>query len=147
MSFALFLHALEEPFTEDDVRGAFGEYLSPHPLGGFFVEYDEMNQSIIDVSYDGARRTEFISVERPCGDERLFEALYHLLNARPSFLLATADPPEYLVANEASEAKARAELGESLEESGGNIRLISTLSELAEGIDGDSAEESDDFAD
>ncbi len=145
MSFALFLHALEEPFTEADVQRAFGDYLSPHPLGGFLLEYDELNQSIVDVGYDDARRTEFVSVERPCGDERLFEALYELLNAKLSFLVAPADPPEYLVANEASEAKARAELGESLEGSGGTIRLISTLSGILEGLDED--DDSDEWAD
>lgn len=105
MSFTLYIMALAEPFTETEILAAFGSHVSPDPHGDFRVRYDAQNESTILCDFTEERTTESFSVERPCGDDRLFVALHRLLSARPSFLTY---PDEELVCIVATDASASA---------------------------------------
>jgi hypothetical protein len=99
--------AVGEPFTEAELVHAFGSHLSVHPLGGFLVRYDDENESTVDCTFTEDRTTDSFSVDRPCGDDRLFHALHELLSGRPSFLTYPDDDLVCIVATQASAAAVR----------------------------------------
>jgi hypothetical protein len=86
MGFTLFVNAVEDRFTEAEILGAFGKYISPHPQGGWLVHYDDEHEAVIDCTFDAQRTTDAFSVDRPCATLRLFQALHELLSSRQSFL-------------------------------------------------------------
>ena len=73
-------------FDSTFVREAFGEFLSPHQISGYVVRYDSENESTIDLQEEGDGRVRCVSVDRPCGDDRLFVALHRVLSSVPSFM-------------------------------------------------------------
>lgn len=91
MGFTLFVNAVEDRFSEAEILGAFGEYISPHPHGGLWVRYDDQHDSVIDCRFDERRTTDAFSVDRPCAHAKLFQALHQLLSARPSFMTYPAE--------------------------------------------------------
>lgn len=86
MSFSLYAMALADPFTEAEILAAFGSHLSTDQSGDLQVRYDDENESTIFCDFTAERTAESFSIDRPCGDDRLFVALHQLLSARPSFL-------------------------------------------------------------
>lgn len=97
--------ALADPFTEAEILAAFGRHLSTDQSGDLQIRYDDQNESTVLCDFTAERTTESFSIERPCGDERLFVALHQLLSARPSFLTY---PDEELVCIVATEGYASA---------------------------------------
>ena len=65
---------------------AFGDHASPDQYGGLLVRYDAKNESTLLCDFTPERTTDSFSIDRPCGDDRLFVALHHLMSLRPSFL-------------------------------------------------------------
>jgi hypothetical protein len=132
MGFTLYLMPAEgQHFDSTAVREAFGEFLSPHPLGvGYLVCYDSENESTIDLQEEDDGRIGCVSVERPCGDERLFVALHRLLSSVPSFMTYPDEDLPCLVATpEAWEA-----VREHHPEMGEGLRLCLTPKDLSSGL-------------
>lgn len=99
--------ALSEPFAEAEILAAFGAHVSPDKYGGLCVRYDERNESTILCDFTPERTTDSFSVDRPCGDKRLFVALHRLLSARPSFLTYPSEELVCLVTTDASASAVR----------------------------------------
>jgi hypothetical protein len=102
MSFSLFITAVDDRFTEAEILGAFGNYISPHPHGGLRVHYDAEHESVIDCTFDAERTTDGFSVDRPCAHLKLFQALHGLLSARRSFMTYPEDELVCIVTTDAS---------------------------------------------
>lgn len=88
MGFSLYLFPTKgHHFDSAVVRRAFGEFLAPHPAGvGYIVRYDAENRSSIDLQEEDGGRVTCVSVDRPCGDDRLLVALHRVLSSIPSFM-------------------------------------------------------------
>ena len=132
MSFTLFVQTVAEPFTEQEVLEAFGEHLSPDPNGGFRVHYDAENESTLDCTFNEDRTADSLSIDRPCADHRLFEALHRLLGIRPSFLTYPDDDYVCIVASEASAARVRDKYAEEAPELVAAIQIRSSAGALGE---------------
>jgi len=130
MSFTLYVSALDQPFTEREILEAFGVHASRHPFGGLRVRYDAQNESIIDCTFGEERTTDAFSVDRPCGDDRLLEALHGLLAARPSFLTYPDEKCVCIVATEASASRVREKFGEEYPELVEALRVCATARAL-----------------
>ncbi len=107
MSFTLYLMPTEgEHFDVAVIREAFGEFLSEHPTGiGYRIRYDPENESTVDMEVTEDGKVDSLSVDRPCGDDRLFVALHRILASIPSFMTYPDEELPCLVATpEAADA-------------------------------------------
>jgi hypothetical protein len=85
-----------------DIQRVFGPQLEAGENEWWKVVYDEQNSCDILVDYLSSDKdfVHFISVQRPCGDRRLWEALFSVLEIGHCVLYFPADRPPLLVANE-----------------------------------------------
>ena len=128
MSFSLYVMALADPFTETEILAAFGSHVAADRDGDLQIRYDDQNESTIFCDFTAARTAESFSINRPCGDGRLFVGLHELLSVRPSFLTY---PDEELVCIVATEAFASAVRAKHPELSDA-VRICKTAASLVE---------------
>ena len=132
MGFTLYLMPTSgQHFDSTVVREAFGVFLSHHQVGiGYVVRYDTENESTIDLQETDDGGVEFVSVDRPCGDERLFVALHRLLSSVPSFMTyPDEDLPCLVTTSESWEA-----VREHHPEMEGGLKLCLTPKDLSSGF-------------
>jgi hypothetical protein len=128
VSFSLYIMALAEPYAEAEILTAFGAHASRDKYGDLRVRYDEQNESTVLCDFTPERTTDSFSVDRPCGDKRLFVALHRLLSIRPSFLTYPSEELTCLVATDASASALRMKHPEL----SGAVRLCESPESLGE---------------
>jgi len=78
MSIDVLIFPIEGRFAGRDIAAMFGEYASETEYG-LLVEYEEDEDCSLFFTLDEAGTTDSFCVNRPCGDERLCEALFAFL--------------------------------------------------------------------
>ncbi|ANM29854.1 hypothetical protein ABI59_10090 [Acidobacteria bacterium Mor1] len=83
MSFEVYLQSHHDGafagLPETSVREAFGSHLSEESDRIWRLRYDAENESVIYVGREPDRTISSLMVERPCGDGRLWDALFRVM--------------------------------------------------------------------
>ena len=136
MSFEVFVHCFtggeRDGIGLAEVRRAFGPYLQTGEQDRWRVAYDEQNTCDIHVELlpSDPRSVHFMSVQRPCADCRLWEALFSMLKIGHCVLYFPADRPPLLVADESMAEHLPRDMVESM----GPITRVSSAQQILDEI-------------
>jgi hypothetical protein len=106
MSFEVFIQCFTggapDGVPAADIQRAFGGHLQTGDPKWWKVFYDEQNWSDILVRFlsPDRRLVSFMSVQRPCADTRLWDALFSILRLGHCVLYFPAEKPPLLVADD-----------------------------------------------
>ena len=90
----------DQQLSVKDILNSFGTFVKNITLNGFDVVYDEMNSSHVSIDQENTTCSNF-SVNRPCGEKRLYEAIYNCMNLG-NVICYTSDGDKFLVINTAT---------------------------------------------
>ena len=130
MSFSLYFMTVDAALSEQQLLAAFGEHVSLRPDSGWDIRYDEQNESLLDCTRTEAGEIDSFSIERPCGDDRLFEGLFALLREHALFLTYPAEVAVCVVGSEATAEKVRAKFADESPELVEALRICESASDL-----------------
>jgi hypothetical protein len=105
--------------TEKIVK-CFEPYITKRDEFGFEVKYDEVNSSFVLIDLAAKTCSEF-SVDRPCGDKRLFESIYKVTQLGNYVSL---EDDRYFVFNEQTIENLPEDMEEDLAESGMKLIVV-----------------------
>lgn len=71
-------HGVSQPLAVNDILDCFAPFINNIDSDGFDVVYDEMNSSRVFIDQTNSTCDSF-SVNRPCGDKRLYDAIYNCM--------------------------------------------------------------------
>jgi hypothetical protein len=100
MSFTLYIMSLKDRIPRRAIFSAFGQHITEATQGTYLIRYDLENESTLFANFDDSDTTDSFSINRPCADDRLLEALHVLLSNYASYLVY---PEEELVCRVATE--------------------------------------------
>lgn len=106
MSVELSVYPLAKTFTGRDVREAFADFAT-EAEGGLLLQFGADDTSFVRFECDHEDVTDSFTVERPCGDARLYEALYRFMTFHHAVLVSADLDPPVRVATESDFAVAR----------------------------------------
>jgi hypothetical protein len=133
MSYTVFISAFRDgsplPFPVAPVREAFEPHISGGDSTSWRLRYDDLNSSDVYLHFVDGSSTEItgLSVHRPCGDRRLWDALAAVLRLGPVVLYADFAP---LIFEHATAAHLPKEMVEAL----GSPVCITTGDEILHAI-------------
>lgn len=101
MSIDLTIFPTGNRFAGVDIRAAFGDFATPTDFG-LRLEYDAENDALVYFELDESGTTDSFTVNRPCGDERLYESLFAFLTKHEAVLACGECDPPMRVTSEAA---------------------------------------------
>ena len=115
-----------------EVRRVFGPQLQIGERDCWKVVYDEQNSCdiLVQLFPSNPQAVHFMSVQRPCSDGRLWEALFSVLKIGRCVLYFPAENPPLLVADES----VAEELPNDMVESMGPITKVSSAQDILDAI-------------
>jgi hypothetical protein len=130
VGFTLYFMTVDDTLTEQRLLAAFGEHISPRTDRGWDVRYDDENESLLDCTRSETGAIDSFSIDRPCGDDRLFESLFTLLQTQAVFLTYPAEQLVCVVGSEATAEKVRAKFADESPELVEALRVCENARDL-----------------